>query len=45
MKDEALPPDDDDLDDTIQDEDAEDLLWEEGDPVDRRKDPLRKPGS
>jgi len=44
MKDEELP--DDDLDDVLdEDETDEDLLWEDGDPADRRKDPLRKPGT
>ena len=30
-------------DDDLQDQDDPDFLWEEGDPADRRKDPLRKP--
>lgn len=33
---------DEDLDDQFETEDAE-MFWEDGDPADRRKDPLRKP--
>lgn len=40
MKDEELEDDDDTLVDDVPDDD---LLWDEGDPADRRKDPLRKP--
>ena len=40
MRDEEL----EDEDETVVDDDAaDDLLWDDGDPADRRKDPLRKP--
>jgi hypothetical protein len=42
MKEDELLEDEDE-DPTVVDEDADDLLWEEGDPADRRKDPLRRP--
>ena len=35
--------DDDDTEFNIQDRDDRDFGWEEGDPADRRRDPLRKP--
>lgn len=37
------PLDDDNVD--VMDDDQDDSIWEEGDPADRRKDPLRKPAS
>ena len=36
---------DDDQDLEFENPDREPFLWEEGDPADRRKDPLRKPGT
>ncbi|HEY0157265.1 MAG TPA: hypothetical protein VGF28_08275 [Thermoanaerobaculia bacterium] len=41
MKDDELLDDEEDA--TVVDEEQEDLLWEDGDPADRRKDPLRRP--
>lgn len=35
--------DEDDTEVDTHDRDDRDFLWEEGDPADRRKDPLRKP--
>ncbi len=35
----------DDHDLEVENEDREPFEWEEGDPADRRKDPLRKPGT
>jgi hypothetical protein len=42
MKEDELLEEEDD-DPTIVDEETDELLWDDGDPADRRKDPLRKP--
>jgi hypothetical protein len=36
-------PDEEDDDPKIEDDPNDELLWDDGDPADRRKDPLRAP--
>lgn len=47
--DERRPSGDDSLDEEqgleVENDDREPFIWEDGDPADRRRDPMRKPGT